>query len=60
MLVLDAFKGHSTLEINATITGSSMNIDLVVIPGGMTLQLQVLIIVVNRPFKYHQKQFYSK
>lgn len=51
MLVLDALKGHLTLEINAATTGGSMNIDLVVIPGGMTLQLQVLVIVVNRPFK---------
>jgi hypothetical protein len=34
MLVLDAFKGHLTPEINATITGSSMTIDLVVILGG--------------------------
>ena len=49
MLVLDAFKGHLTLEVNATITVSSMSIDLVVIPGVMTLQLQVLVIVVNRP-----------
>ena len=49
MLVLDAFKGHLTLEINAAIIGSSMSIDLVVIPGGMTLQLQVLVVEVNGP-----------
>jgi len=34
MLVLYAFKGHLTLEINTTITGSSMSIELVVILGG--------------------------
>jgi hypothetical protein len=60
MLVLDAFKGHLTPEISATITGSSMNIYLVVIPGGMSSQLQVLDVMVNRPFKDHLKQLYSK
>jgi hypothetical protein len=60
MLVLDAFKGHLTPEAKATITGSSMNTDVVVIPGGMTSQLQVLDVVVNRPFKDHQKQLYSE
>jgi len=33
MLVLDAFKGHLTLDIKATITGSSMNTALDVILG---------------------------
>jgi len=56
MLVMDVFKGHLTPEIEATVTGSSMNTDLVVIPGGMTLQLQVLDVVVNKPFKDHLKQ----
>ena len=51
MLVLGAFKGHVTPEIEVTITGSSMNTDLVVIPGGMTSQLQVLNVVVKKPFK---------
>jgi hypothetical protein len=37
-----------------------MNTDLVVIPGGMTLQLQVLDVVVNKPFKDHLKQLYSE
>ena len=30
----DVFKGHKTPEIKSTITGSSINTDLVVIPGG--------------------------
>jgi len=60
MLVIDVFKGHLTPEIEATITGSSMNTNLVVIPGGMTLQLQVLDVMVNKPFKDHLKQLYSE
>jgi hypothetical protein len=54
MLVLDAFKGHLIPEVKATITGSSINTDLVVIPGSMTSELQVLD--VNKPFKDHLKQ----
>ena len=57
---MDVFKGHVTPEIEATVTGSYMNTDLVIIPGGMTLQLQVLDVVVNRPFKGHLKQLYSE
>jgi hypothetical protein len=37
-----------------------MNTDLVVMPGGMTSQLQVLDVVVNKPFKHHLKQLYSE
>jgi hypothetical protein len=60
MLVLDAFKGHLTPEVKATITGGSINTDLVVIPGGMTSQLQVLDVVVKKLFKDHLKQLYSE
>ena len=60
MLVMDVCNGHLTPEIEATLTGSSMNTDLVIIPGGMTLQLQVLDVVVNKPFKDHIKQLYSE
>ena len=60
MLIMDVFKGHLTPEIEATITGSSMNRDLVIIPGGMILHLQVLDVVVNKPFKDHLKQLYSE
>jgi hypothetical protein len=49
MLVLDAFKGHLTPEIKATITASTMHTDVVVIPGGMTTQLQVPDIVISKP-----------
>jgi len=36
MPVFDAFQGHVTPEIKVTITGRSMNTDLMVIPGWMT------------------------
>ena len=42
MPMIVSLKGHLTPEIKATVTGSSMNTDLVVNMGGMTLQLQVL------------------
>jgi hypothetical protein len=29
------------------------NTDLIVVPGGMTSQLQVLDVVINKPFKDH-------
>jgi hypothetical protein len=51
---------HITPEIKTTITGSSTNTDVVVISGGMTSQLQVLDVVVNKPFKDHLKQLFSE
>jgi hypothetical protein len=59
MLVLNAFKGNLTPEIKATVTGSSINTDIVVIPEGMTSQLQMLDVVVNKPLKDHLKLLYS-
>jgi hypothetical protein len=38
----------------------TINTNLVVIPGGMISQLQVLDIVVNKLFKDHLKQLYSE
>jgi hypothetical protein len=46
---------HLTPEIKATITGISMSTDVAVIPGGTTSQLQMLDVVVNKPFKDHVK-----
>lgn len=57
MLVLNAFKGQLTSEIKATITG---NTDLVAIPGAMTSQPQVLVVVVNKLFKDNLKQLYNE
>jgi len=51
MTVFDAFQEPVTPEIKVTITGRSMNTDLMVIPGGMNSQLQVLNVVVKKPFK---------
>jgi hypothetical protein len=36
-----------------------LNTNLVIIPRGMTSQLQVLDVVVNKPFKDHLKRQYS-
>jgi len=49
MPVFDVFQGHASPEIKVTITDRSMNTGLVVIPGGMTTQLQVLNVVVKKP-----------
>lgn len=49
MLVLDAFKGHLTGEVKDALARAST--DLVVIPGGMTSQLQPLDVCINKPFK---------
>uniref|UniRef100_A0A672FD58 DDE-1 domain-containing protein n=1 Tax=Salarias fasciatus TaxID=181472 RepID=A0A672FD58_SALFA len=38
----------------------SMNGDLVIIPGGMTSQLQVLDVVVNKPFKDNLRKKYTE
>lgn len=57
MLVLDAFRGHLTDTVKTC--ASRMKTDLVVIPGGMTGQLQVLDVVVNKPFKDLLKKKYS-
>lgn len=57
MLVLDAFKGHLTPEVKNKL--APQNTDLVVIPGGMTSKLQVLDVVVNKPFKDNIRKLYS-
>ncbi|KAJ8891683.1 hypothetical protein PR048_004212 [Dryococelus australis] len=45
MFVLDSFKGHLTPDVKNT--AQDLNTDLVVIPGGITSQLQVLDVPVN-------------
>jgi hypothetical protein len=50
MLALDNLKGHLTEKVK-TIASDLLNTDLVIIPRGMTFQLQVLDVVVNKPFK---------
>lgn len=58
MLVLDAFKGHLTDSVKEELKRS--NTDLVIIPGGMTSQLQPLDVSVNKPFKSYLHQAYDE
>ncbi|KAK0141224.1 Pogo transposable element with KRAB domain [Merluccius polli] len=58
MLVLDAFRGHLTEPVKSQVR--AMNGDLVIIPGGMTSQLQVLDVVVNKPFKDNLQKKYTE
>jgi hypothetical protein len=51
MLGLDAFRSHLTQKVN-TVASNLLNTDLVIIPGGMTSQLQVLDVAVNKTLKY--------
>jgi hypothetical protein len=57
MLVSDSFKGHLTQKIKEEMRKA--NTDLVMTPGGMTSQLQVLDVVINKPFKDHLRQLYN-
>lgn len=57
MLVLDAFRSHLTTGVKEKI--EALNSDLVIIPGGMTSQLQVLDVVVNKPFKDNLRKEYN-
>jgi hypothetical protein len=56
MLVLDFFKVHRTQQVKEEMRKA--NTDLIVIPGSIS-QLQVLDVVVNKPFKDHLRQLYS-
>jgi hypothetical protein len=58
MLVMDAFRGHLTEEIKTRL--KNKNCDLVVIPGGMTSQLQPLDVGVNKPFKDRIRTQYNQ
>ena len=51
MLVLDAFRCHRMPCIKAILDDNAT--DLVIIPGGMTGQLQVMDVSCNRSFKQH-------
>uniref|UniRef100_A0AAQ5X707 HTH CENPB-type domain-containing protein n=1 Tax=Amphiprion ocellaris TaxID=80972 RepID=A0AAQ5X707_AMPOC len=58
MLILDAFRGHLSDPVKKQV--KAMNGDLVIIPGGMTSQLQVLDVVVNKPFKDNLRKKYTE
>jgi hypothetical protein len=55
VLELDLFKGHLVLDVRSLIY--AMNTDLVVVPGGLTSHLHI---VVNKHFEDHLKQLYSE
>ena len=57
MLVLEAFRGHLTAKVKRLV--ATLHTDLVIIPGGMTSQLQVLDVSVNKPFKDHMRKEYN-
>jgi hypothetical protein len=57
MLVLDSFRGHITNEVKRKI--KSLKSDLVIIPGGLTSILQVLDVVINKPFKDSLRKLYE-
>ncbi|KAM3597912.1 uncharacterized protein V6R79_011098 [Siganus canaliculatus] len=55
---MDAFHGNLTEPVKKRLR--SMNGDIVIIPGGMTSQLQVLDVVVNKPFKDNLRKRYTE
>jgi len=57
LLVLNAFKGHVADEVKATLQKG--NCETVIIPGGMTSQLQTLDIFINKPFKARVRDQYE-
>jgi hypothetical protein len=59
ILVLDAFKGHLTDRVK-TVASNLLNTHLVIIPGSITSQLQVLDVVVNKPFKDRVRRLYGE
>jgi hypothetical protein len=56
MPVVDSFKGHLTQQVKEEMRKA--NTDLVMIAGGMTSQLQVLDVAINKPFKDHLRQLH--
>lgn len=58
MLVLDAFRGHLTESVKKKL--DEERTELVVIPGGMTSQLQPLDVCLNKPFKDHVRRLYNE
>jgi hypothetical protein len=59
ILVLDAFKGHLTEKVK-TVSSNLLNTALVIIPGDMTSQLQVLYVVVNKQFQDRLRHLYGE
>lgn len=49
LLIMDSFEGHKTKSIKEKC--QEMNIDLAIIPGGLTSLVQPLDVCLNKPFK---------
>ena len=49
LLIWDSFRGHLTDAVKAELR--SRNVDVAVIPGGLTCMLQPLDVSINKPFK---------
>lgn len=58
MLVMDAFRGHLTDKVKSLLRNK--NCDVVIIPGGMTGQLQPLDISINKSFKGRIRKQYDE
>lgn len=58
MLVLDSFRGHLTAKVKAVL--QKEHTDMLVIPGGLTGQLQPLDVGVNKPFKDLLRREYNE
>ncbi|KAM9241808.1 pogo transposable element with KRAB domain [Dugong dugon] len=57
MLILNGFRGHATDSVKSCM--ENMNTDMVIIPGGLTSQLQVLDVVVYKPLNDSVRAQYS-
>lgn len=57
MLILNGFRGHATDSVKSSM--ESMDTDMVIIPGGLTSQLQVLDVVVCKPLNDSVRAQYS-
>ena len=57
MLILNGFRGHATDSVKSSM--ESMSTDMVIIPGGLTSQLQVLDVVVYKPLNDSVRAQYS-
>lgn len=58
MLVVDSFRGHTCDTSKALLANNKC--DMVVIPGGMTSQLQPLDVCNNKPFKDRVRCLYNE
>ncbi|KAM4860750.1 pogo transposable element with KRAB domain [Thomomys bottae] len=57
MLILNGFRGHATDSVKSCM--ESLNTDMVIIPGSLTPQLQVLDVVVYKPLNDSVRAQYS-